>query len=559
MDMSQLLGGEGPSDPKEPAFEYDALCAFTPAQTNTAGVANPYMMISEVNGAVKLAVTDTGLTITALFDTVTVSFAEMSAVTLSDYVVSVNIQVPGTSQTGIYIFSQMGSWCEPFYTALCEAFATTVQKALFVDGNPSLTACGTYQYQEKTVQNAYGTSGMPYTAQTHQGIDTSISLFDNCVTLLPPNLDARRIPLCFVTGMNSGDYALTLNVGNLLAGQQQYRNETTYTISKLGYDTALFEEGITKGIRTIRERTLASVKEIDPSLASAQASQIAKLLPEGIAAPIGLLSQIAPSFVTAVEKKIAASRAAESYKAFSEFCDKALIHVGLRKKTAEEIAAEQAAMEATAAAATEAAQAADSSQSQPSQGLLGGLSGLSGVSDSTPQQPDPFMVWLIAFSPNGQFAAVEFAEDNSATYVYRIDNPGQTTADDNAAIFAAKLNRALEAIAFHRDIIRMTDAELCKPDNADCYMAVSRTPILSDIRARFSGRAIHSNPSAWKKKVLSLFQASESTTQQGAATSSSQSAASTGKPNHTPAFCGSCGAKLTPGMKFCGTCGAKCM
>jgi hypothetical protein len=230
---------------------------------------------------------------------------------------------------------------------------------------------------------------------------------------------------------------------------------------------------------------------------------------------MGTLAAIAPAFVKAVEEKLAAGRAAMSYKAFGEMSNAARIHVGLRRKTPEELAAEVEALEAAAQAAAEANPEAPAAEIEP---------------------PDPFLLWLIAPSPDGQFAAVEFAEENSATYIYR-------TGGDFEA-FARQLNRALEAIGFRREVIRMSDSDLRKPENADAYMAARRTAALRFVRSCFAGRAIHASPAAWKRKVTELWSAPPPQSK-------------TAPAGKTAKFCGNCGAAITPGVKFCGKCGHK--
>jgi hypothetical protein len=92
---------------------------------------------------------------------------------------------------------------------------------------------------------------------------------------------------------------------------------------------------------------------------------------------------------------------------------------------------------------------------------------------------------------------VEFAEADSATFIYR------TGGDFHA--FAKQLNYALEGIGFRREILRLSDAQLQEADHADACLALQRSPALQAVRAHFVGRAIHTSPSAWKKKLMDLF------------------------------------------------------
>jgi hypothetical protein len=400
MDLSTQTGGVGnaPEKEAEPAFEYTAQAAS-----------------ALIAGEVKLKIGENALSATALFEAAEITFAEVNALILADYVVTVK------TDGGDYAFSRMGSWCGPFYDALCEAYNAAVLRALFVQGEPLLTAVGA----------------------------APVRVYEDCVVTLPPDLGARRVPLCFVTGMDRGDYALTLRLDT---GE-------SYTYSKLGYDSEPFAAAVEKQIRALREKSLAAVRELDAALTTAQASQIAKLMPEGAATPIGRLSEIAPSFAAALETKIAATRAAGSYGAFRELCGRERIYVGFKKNDL---------------------------PAEPETEL-----------DTEALPPDPYLLWITAPSPDGQFAAVEFCESDSATFVYR------TGGDFDA--FARQLNRALEAIGFKREVIRLSDEELKKPENADYYTAAKRTDALQFVRRSFVGRVIHASAESWKKKLLELW------------------------------------------------------
>ena len=376
----------------------------------TAQAASPI-----VNGEVKMTISENALTASALFDTAEIPLSEINEIIISDYVVTVK------ADSGDYAFSRMGNWCGPFYDALCGAYNGAVLRSFFIKGEPIIKAKG----------------------------NVPVNVYENCVASLPPDLSARRIPLCFISGIDKGDHELTLKLD---AGE-------SYTFTKLGYEAAPFAGAVEKQTRYLREQTVFAVKEIDYTLTTAQAAQLAKIMTQGAAASIGQLSGIASSFVTALENKLSVTRAAESYEVFKEACDPARIYIGFRKNEAS-----SAGAESQAEAEVEA---------------------------------DQYVLWLIAPSPDGQFAAVEFAEADTATFVYR------TGGDFDG--FAKQINRALEAIDFKREVIRLSDDELRKPENADYYMAAKRTAALQFIRSNFVGRVIHSSPETWKRKLFELW------------------------------------------------------
>ena len=396
-----------------------------------------------VNGDVKLSIGQDALTVTGPFDVVEVSFADVNVLQMAEYALVLQ------TDDGMFQFNNLGSWAQPFFDHLLEAYNQAVLKALFVTGSPVVTARGDWAAKETQVS----------------GGDAAIRVYPDCVVSLPPDLSARRVPLAFVIGLEATDYSLTLRLDD----------GSSYQYGRLGYDMAPFTGAVQAQLRVMRDKTLAQVTGIDPLLSPAQASQLAKLLPAGAAAAMGQLGAVAPSFVSAVEAKLADSVAASSYQMFKQSCDPASISVGFRAGDGWDSAAKPVG--------------ADGAQA------VSATDGAGGVSASGP----PYLLWLVAPSPNGQYVAVEFAQPDAATFVYR-------TGGDPIG-FTRQLSRALEAIDFHRDVIRYSDAELAQPGNASYRMAAKRTAALQFVRAGFVGRVIHSSPDAWTRNLQEIWSA----------------------------------------------------
>ena len=412
MDLSPFFGERTQTRSRAAGIEY------------TAQAASPI-----VSGEVRMTISDRALSAIALFDAAEIAFAEINAIELKDYIITV------FTDCADYSFSRMGNWCLPFYNALCGAYNEAVLRSLFIRGGPLLTANGVYSVDA---------DGVRFSCKA------PVYVYEDCVVALPTDsmnpVMTHRVPLCFVSNMEKGDYSLTLRLDS---GE-------SYTYAKLGFDTDVFANAVEKQIRALREKTVKQVRDIDAELPVAQASRLANLVPQGAAAPIGQLAGVAPTFIAELEKRIGATRVAESYGVFRELCDPSQIWVGLREAGNEQTAV------------------------SPSGG--------------NEQSQSATTLWFIAPSPDGQFAAVEFAEADSATFIYR-------TGGDFAG-FARKLNRALEATDFRREVIRLSDEELRKPENADYYMAAKRTGAMQFIRGNFIGRVIHSGVDSWKRKLI---------------------------------------------------------
>jgi len=408
MDLSSIVGSTTSGQEEKPVVEYKAQAA------------SPF-----ITGEVRLTVLENTLAATSPLDAIELAYREINALMLHDYTVRVS------AESGEFLFSKLGTMCEAFYQELCDAYNKAVLRSLFVKGNPIKKTEGDYRYFEPTYN---GSS------------KASILIFENSVVALPPDLGARRIPLCFISGIEKRDFEFTLKLST----------SENYSFSRLGFETDVFEETIDQQLRLMRERSLEAIRELDPTLSAIQAMQIAKLMPRGVSAPFGQLGAIAPSFVSALESLLANSRISETYQIFKELCDPLQIYVGFKKGA-----------------------------------------GFTGNPDDETVSSDQYLLWLIAPSPDGRFAAVEFAESGSATFVYKTNG--------DYPRFALQLNRSLEAIDFKREVIRLSDEELRKPEYANYYMAAKRTAALQFVRSSFVGRVIHSSTESWMRRLTELW------------------------------------------------------
>lgn len=427
--------------------------------TGTDGATAPTLFSAQgqvasarVAGDARITVTADTLDVTTPTGAASWPYPDVLGLSVADYTVVVR------TTTGDVVVSRLGYDSEPFYQHLLRAYDDRVRQALFVSGAPLVRAHGHYAYDDG--HSVAGTA--------------PVEVHDDAVLVLPPDLGARRVPLCFVDAVEAFDFQLVLT---LTTGER-------YTLSRLGYETDPVEQAVQTARQQQHATAVANVRELDPALSPDQATALARLLLAGVAAPFGRLAQVAPSFVQALEARLATTRAAETYQAFREMCDPEQICVGFTKTDPRT---------AVVSNGPDGAGLVSTGDGVPAD-LTGDDAGLSVESpepgpEDGPQgdgPADPYRLWLIAPVRAGGATAVEFAgrgQDAAATFVYRHDGPG--------AAFAAQLNRALEAVAFAREPIRLDDDALTDPRYARYRMAVQRNTALQLVRRCLVARVVH--------------------------------------------------------------------
>ncbi len=372
----------------------------------------------DFNGEAVITLEEDAIVFDRVGKSLVIPYADIDGFSVQNYRLLIN------AETYSIQVSQMGRDADVLCEKLWDAYNARTLKAFFVRGEPQFEAQGEYRYSDDGGQS--------------QGI-AKIKLYDNCLCILPPSSDARRIPLCFMTEPVMANFAvkMILDTGE------------TYEVIRLGDRTKRLFELIGDNMMKIHNNAVATVKAIDGTLNSRQATDIAWLVPDGAAARTAALSAIAPSFVKASEAKIASSRAADTYVYFKEICAPEALYSGIK-------------------------------------------TGLS----LTEEEADIIWVTAIKEKDSGGTAAVELAlgtEDSAATYIYKFK--GDQTG------FFKRLNHAMEAISFHREVISMPDAELALEQNALYAMSVKRTGALRFLRSCFAGRAIHRTLDSWKSSL----------------------------------------------------------
>ena len=142
-------------------------------------------------------------------------FSLVDACRLLDYRVLLD------TPAGVYELSRLGLQTETFFENLWAAYASRSRESLFIEGAPALEAEGEYAYADDG-GSAKGKA--------------KLDLRPLCVSIVPHNSGARRVPLCFARGLRLDDYTIgiTLDTGE------------GYQLARLGRDTLPFYEMLGK-------------------------------------------------------------------------------------------------------------------------------------------------------------------------------------------------------------------------------------------------------------------------------------------------------------------------
>lgn len=247
----------------------------------------------------KISVKPDGLLIATRFDQIPIYYGEIKSFALKDSRGELQIAA------GTVAFSRMGQNAQWLYQKLYTAYNKAVEKALLVEGSPGFDAEGDYSAEE---------NGM-----TRRG-HAVVRLYEDCLLLLPPDENARRVPLCFLTGMEKDNFSLTIA---LSTGER-------YTLRGLGRELDNLDRLLIDNLQALQEKTMVFHKELAPNLGSMQSAMATKMMPLGTAVDLRNLASTVPPLASALEGKIKESRIALTYPWLHNLCDGVGMTVGAK-------------------------------------------------------------------------------------------------------------------------------------------------------------------------------------------------------------------------------------
>ncbi len=137
------------------------------------------------------------------------SFADIVDMRLLNYRVHVRLA------KGEAVFSKLGYQTESFFEKLWLAFAGMSERSLFIEGTRIMSCEGDYAYEELVAQASS---------------IAKLTLYSDCLSIVPHDAGARRVPLCFVESLERDGFAMNMRLDT---GER-------YRIARLGRDTDPF-------------------------------------------------------------------------------------------------------------------------------------------------------------------------------------------------------------------------------------------------------------------------------------------------------------------------------
>ena len=424
------------------------------AARNAAAVYRGKIESALFSGDCEITIEAEGILLDSLFKTNYVPYDSITAISRESHAIHLDTRVSPLK------ISRLGLDEEAFFLNLCTAFNEKVKRIFQPKGSLLMELKNpAYNYDEREGK-------------------AKLQVFRDCILLLSPNLDARRIPFLFVSALTAKNYLLDLVL----------KTDEQYGLSRLGYDFDPLIAQISDAFRNLRARNAELLEQLDPALSRSQAVQAAQLVPEGIAVPLSELQAHLPTTATVIKEMLAASPLAEYFQALEEITDVSRMAVGFKWLPSAADEAENLEDKTMSADDTEAKDNVEIKElAEP---LV--------EAEAVPEKVSDWALWTVSPAGDGQKAVVEFnfPKEKAATYVFETKG--------NFESFLITLNRAFEATDFRREMLYLTDSELELEKNANARMLLERTPALQALREVFAGRVIHYSIDSWQKNLQGM-------------------------------------------------------
>jgi len=273
-------------------------------------------------------------------------------------------------------------------------------------------------------------------------------------------------------------------------------------ITKLAKRTREFQDRLREAATQLSEKGAQTLRQMFPFLTPDQFQQVARLMKEGRAAPLGRLKAIHAKTEQALVENVVDAKLRPYFDALLARVPPGMLYAGfklIREEPEEEPEppTEEAGAHGPEAETTE----------EPAGPLAEEV-------EETAEK-EPILHWFFfplasrqdASQPGNLVAWEATSKSGRATYFFRLQPPSGNSgqpASNTASLDACirELNRAIVLLNFRREPIYLPDDALTIQPRYHRYaIACRKLPELRRLRASFLGRAIHTSPALWQKQL----------------------------------------------------------
>jgi len=303
-----------------------------------------------------------------------------------------------------------------------------------------------------------------------------IRLYKSNIAMLGTNVPSFQWRLADVDKViyEAGSYDVALKSG-----------DRYLTISGLAKRTEEFAGRLKKAITDLATRSSQALHAAFPFLNPDQLMDVNTLLREGRSAPVMKLKEISPRIETALVANAVDATLKPYFEYLTQISEKDFLYAGFKIIRDEEQDAH-----------TEPAGAED--------GDVCAVESPERMPDADEAGPETLYWFFFPMLTKKVIAWEASSRSGRATYFFRVG--------DSLEESVRSVNDALGMLNFRRRPIYLSDDELeTKPEFRRYAIAARRLPELRTLRSNFLGRAIHTNPEAWKAQVDSILAKAQGT------------------------------------------------
>lgn len=418
-------------------------------------------------GETKTKLDEKYLTIEPVFgEPLLFSYADITSIHDHDY----SVDITFTSNEKLTI-NRLGYKYEDFLFQLFKARNELLLKYLLM--------------QESLIQSGFEAQYTSIAAdgQTQNG-KCELRLYETAMLILPQKAIPIRLPYCYISQINKGDYRLTI----IDESQQEIE------VSQLGGNFDPFVKSLSDAYNKMMTRSQETIKELIPEADPVTLRKIASLMKDGRAAKRKDLEDLSKTFWHRLAKKIDEA----AFKAEYDFLDSSSIsaqeYVGLKRGLMGDLTGSYTWMLFPLR--------------DPSSGRLSNTLAMEAFNNQdSSQQKNPEQPSNEEESESNETAGPNGA---GATYFFRfMERKEYAKASEEElfgrlADFIKLLNRAIIDINFRREPIYLSNEQLESTKYTQYRFAIESIPSLKLLRSQFIGRVIHSSLEQWKSDISNI-------------------------------------------------------